>query len=210
MKQSASILWKEAWQQKLFKQKLLLGLSILFIILLLYPLFFKYIEARQGIVLNDWILQKITPTDLSVYIFTPIWFITILVIIRCINNPKMLLLFLWCYVILNISRIITIGLVPLNPPQGLIPLIDPITNIFYGGKFISKDLFYSGHTSTLFLMSLCLQKKSEKLIAFIASIAIGIMVLIQHVHYTVDVLAAFPFTYFVFFAAKKITHPNKY
>ena len=204
MKQSATILWKEAWQQKLFKQKMLLGLFVLLVILSQYSFFFKNIETRQGIVLNDWLLQKITPADLSLFIFTPIWFITVLVVIRCINNPKMFLLFLWCYVFLNISRIITISLVPLNPPQGLIPLIDPITNIFYGGKFISKDLFYSGHTSTLFLMSLCLQKKSEKLIAFIASIAIGIMVLVQHVHYSIDVLAAFPFTYLVFMAAKKV------
>lgn len=182
------------------------GFAVLIGILSLYPLFFQHIENREGIILNDWLLKKMKPQDLSLFVFIPIWLITALTIFRCITNPQLLLLFLWCYTLLSILRIITISLVPLNPPQGLIPLIDPLTNIFYGGKFISKDLFYSGHTATLFLMSLCLQKQSEKILALIASIAVAVMVLIQHVHYSIDVLAAFPFAYLVFLAGKKIAN----
>jgi len=121
----------------------------------------------------------------------------------CNQSPIVIAVFMVLY-FLSLSRIITIGLVPLNPPRGLIPLIDPLTNIFYGGTFISKDLFYSGHTATLLLMSCCLPKKVEKSIAFIAAQCVAVMVLIQHIHYSIDVLAAFPFTYLVFISGKKL------
>jgi membrane-associated phospholipid phosphatase len=33
---------------------------------------------------------------------------------------------------------------------------------------------------------------------------VGILVLIQHIHYSVDVIAAFIFTYFIYLGAKKV------
>ncbi len=88
----------------------------------------------------------------------------------------------------------------------LIPLRDPISNLFYGSKntYITKDLFFSGHTSTLCLIFLCLTKKEDKCKALVATFAVGIMVLLQHVHYSMDVLAAPPLTYLVYLIAKRI------
>ena len=71
---------------------------------------------------------------------------------------------------------------PLNPPEGLIAIEDPISNYFYDSKFITKDLFFSGHTASMFLMFLCLKKRTDKIFAIIATIIIGISVLLQHVH----------------------------
>lgn len=93
MKQSTSTLWKEAWQQKQFNIKLLAGFAVLIGILSLYPLFFQHIENREGIILNDWLLKKMKPQDLSLFVFIPIWLITALTIFRCITNPQLLLLF---------------------------------------------------------------------------------------------------------------------
>jgi hypothetical protein len=118
------------------------------------------------------------------------------------------LIFVWSYTFLCLSRIITIGFVPLNPPNNLITLADPITNMFYGGKFLTKDLFYSGHTATVFLMYLVVDSKILKYFLLISSILIGLMVLVQHVHYTIDVAFAPIFTIIVFKLGKKISNQS--
>ena len=115
-----------------------------------------------------------------------------------------LIVFGCTYVLLLVSRLICISLVPLNLPRGLINLHDPITDIFYGNQLITKDLFYSGHTATMFLIFLCLKNKYDKAFALFATIAIAILLLVQHIHYTIDVVAAPFFTYLLYLLSKKI------
>ncbi|MCU0323029.1 MAG: sphingomyelin synthase family protein [Chitinophagaceae bacterium] len=196
--------WKKAWQQILFKQYVLLGLILFIALLIAFPYFFNFIESREGYTLKDPLLNQLPPVNVSNWVFAIIWSMALLTIVRCVQNPSIFLLFLWGFIILSLSRMITIIAFPLNPPSGLIELIDPISNRFYGSKFITKDLFYSGHTSTQFLMFLCLQKKNDKLLTLVSTIAIGVLVLVQHVHYTIDVVAAPLFTYVVFLLVKKI------
>ena len=200
--------WQFAWQQKYFKQQIIIGFIILLIVLAFFPFFFNYIEKKEGTLLNDFVLDYIPSYNLSIAIFTTIWSMGLLLVIRCVQQPKILLLFLWGFILLSISRFISISLLPLQPPNGLIELKDPLSNSFYGTKFITKDLFYSGHTATQYLMFLCLQKKWDKIVTLASTLAIGIMVLIQHVHYTIDVVFALPITYMVFILTKKIVSPS--
>ena len=97
------------------------------------------------------------------------------------------------------------SLFPLNPPVGLVPLSDPFLKPFYGSNVITKDLFFSGHTGSVFLIFLILRKKWEKIFALVATILVGILLLIQHIHYTIDVIFAPVFVYVVYFLAKKVT-----
>jgi len=200
--------WKNAWAIKHFRNKTIKGSILLSIVLVSFPRFFALIELRKGIVLQDYFLEQIPSADLSIPIFIIIWGTALLLLNRLIKDPAIFLQFLISFLILCITRIISIWLVQLDPPIGLIPLNDPVTSIFYGGKnvFIQKDLFYSGHTATQFLMFLTLKKRHEKIITGITTLLIAILVLIQHVHYTIDVLAAFPLTLLVYFVGKKIAN----
>jgi membrane-associated phospholipid phosphatase len=92
--------------------------------------------------------------------------------------------------IVTLTRVACIALVPLAPPAGLIPIKDALTGIFYGEAPITKDLFFSGHTSTVMLIFLCLERKTDRLISLVCVIAIMFLLLVQHVHYTIDVVAA--------------------
>lgn len=189
--------WSEAWANSLFRKKVIIGVLLFAAILFLLPPFFSIIEARQGIVLNDWLLQQIPSMDFSILIFILVWSTSLLVLTRCIQQPAIFLMTLYFLILITLSRIITISIIPLDPPNGLIVLKDPITSLTYGGSsvFITKDLFFSGHTSNLFMFYLCLQKKNDKLFALFTSLLVGLLVLVQHVHYSIDVIGAIVFTY---------------
>ena len=198
--------WTLAWRDPSFKIKLISGIVLTLIALACLPFFFQHIEQREGAVLNDWVLDQLTPRDVSIPIFAMLWSMAILFAIRSVQNPVIFVTFLHGFWILTFIRMITISLFALNPPPGLIPLIDPISNSFYGKTFITKDLFFSGHTAAVCLFFFCFQRKFDKWIALLCTIAVGFLVLVQHVHYTVDVIVAPIFVALCYFIAKKIVN----
>ncbi len=190
-----------------FRNKMIAGVLLLTTVLMFFPSFFAYIESRNGVVLNDWLLDYIGPHDFSIPIFIIIWSLVVLFIIRSISQPALFVEVIYCLLLLCIVRMITIYLVPLDPPESLIRIKDPLTSITYGGKdiFITKDLFFSGHTSNMVMLALCFEKKSDKWIASIAALLVGIMVLFQHVHYSIDVIGAVIITSLLVKLGKKIS-----
>jgi membrane-associated phospholipid phosphatase len=199
--------WQLAIKNVSFRSKLIIGLILIVIVLFLLPFFFEFIEERQGYKLNDALLNVLPPADVSIPVFAMIWSMVLLFVIRSITNPQLFLLYVYGFLFLCICRFITLTLVPLNAPEGLIVLEDPLTNFFYGKReFITKDLFFSGHTASLCLFFFCFQRKWDKIAALICTIAVGFLVLVQHVHYTIDVVVAPIFTFLCFLLAKKIVN----
>ena len=204
-----SLSWKKAWSNSRFKKQIISGSILLIIVLIIFSSFLSKIEQRDGHAINDWLLNRIPSIDLSIPVFAIIWSSTLLLIWQASKNPAIFLTYLWAFIFLMISRMITIYLVPLDPPQNLVPLLDPLINkTFYDGVFITKDLFYSGHTASVLLMSFCLKGKTDKKLSLIAAICIGLMVLLQHIHYTIDVIAVPFFTYGVYYLSKKFVEKS--
>jgi hypothetical protein len=202
--------WRKAWSNREFRIKSIIGSIAFLCLLLVLPYFFGMVEQRHGVVLHDRLLELIPPVDVSGLTFIIIWAVIGLLLVRCVQDPSIFIVAFISLILLFVSRMVTILLFPLDPPVGLIPLIDPMSSMFYGGPhvFITKDLFYSGHTSTQFMIYLCVTKKSDKRIAMASSIIVAALVLIQHVHYTIDVAAAFVFTYLIYLLGKKIANTN--
>ena len=148
------------------------------------------IEKRNGVTLHDPLLAAIPPYNVSWAIFSIIWGMGLLIFIRAIKTPAIYINYVWALIFITVVRMITISVVRLNPPIGIIVISDPLTNLFYGQKVVTKDLFFSGHTAILMLTTLCLEKKSDKIICGIATGVVGFLLLVQHIHYTLDVLAA--------------------
>jgi len=182
--------WKDTWNSSVKRNQIIIGSVIMFAVVLILPVFFNYIEKRKGVLLNDWLLGHITPHNVSVPIFSLIWGMGILMIIRTIKHPSIYINYCWAIIFICIARFVTISLVALEPPHGLIPLTDPLTGVFYGESLITKDLFFSGHTATLTLMFLCLEKKNDKIAGMIATAIVACLLLVQHIHYTIDIVAA--------------------
>ena len=198
------ISWNSAWALPKFRKLFISGSVILSAVLYFYPYFFDFVQHRQGVVLHDWLLASLPSRDVSGYIFLLICVSVGIGLIRTLQSPYLFLIFLWGYLLLNLSRLITITLVPLEPPIGLLSLADPIAFPFYGQNGITKDLFYSGHTGTLYLVFLVVKKRWEKVVTLFCTVAIAVLLLIQHIHYSLDVSVAPLFVYGLYLIAKKI------
>jgi hypothetical protein len=197
--------WLVAVKNISFRVKLIAGISSLLIVVALLPFFFQYIEQRQGYKLNDALLNALPSLNVSLPIFCIIWSMVVWFLVRSLSNPRLFLLYLYGFLFLCICRVVTLTLVPLDPPDQLIALADPLSNFFYGTKdFITRDLFFSGHTATLCLFFFCFEGKRDRVVALISTIAVGFLVLVQHVHYTIDVVTAPAFTYLCFFLAGRV------
>ena len=190
-----SISWQRAWEFPAFRTKLIIGLIIMLGILIYVPDFFLYIQNRPGTQIQDEVLNSLPRKDVSNYIFLLLYPFTALVIWRMVEKTTFCITALWSYIFLCIGRTISIYFVPLDPPTGLVHLQDPFSVFFYGTEMITKDLFFSGHTATLFLIALCLERKWEKRLAFVATAILAVLLLVQRVHYTADIIAAPFFSY---------------
>jgi len=72
------------------------------------------------------------------------------------------------------------------------------------------DLFFSGHTGLPFLMALAFWEDRLLRSFFIAmAVIFGIIVLVAHLHYTIDVLAAFFITYTIYHIAETLFKKDK-
>ncbi len=187
--------WKKFLKSRNNKIELVVTLILLAVVLTSLANFLNFVEARQGVVLPDPILNLFNPIDLTWLIFALIYLSLIAAIASLINNPKQLMFAIQLYTLMLVVRIIAMYLLPLEPPQKMIMLNDPLVEFFGTGQTLTKDLFFSGHTATLFILFLVSEKKIFKIIFLISTIAVAITVLLQHVHYTIDVFAAIFFTY---------------
>lgn len=86
-------------------------------------------------------------------------------------------------------------------------LQDPITAFFLNSvNVVTKDLFFSGHISAMCLFLYFTDNKVWKTYLMIATPMLALLILWQHVHYTIDVVAA-PF--FAFICCKFIDVVNE-
>ena len=151
--------------------------------------FLDFIERRSGVILTDPVLALFTPVDVTWMTFLVIYLSVILAIIFLSQEPRRLMVAMQAYILMILMRILSMYLVPLDPPPLLIPLADPFVESLSSGT-LTRDLFFSGHTSTLFLFYLTAEGKLLRRMFLIFTLLVGFCVLIQHVHYTIDVIAA--------------------
>ena len=202
----AAITWKDAWQWPRFR--LLLGgvLALLLLLAALLPRFFAWVQARPGYLLPDPLLAYLPARDVSGDAFAVIYLGIGLGVITLLPRPLRLLRTLCAYWMLHLFRCLTLLLVPLEPPTGLVILHDPLVERFFyaAPSPITKDLLFSGHTATLLLLTLAVPAGWRRWTLGIATILIGSLVLVQHAHYTYDVLAAVPFTILAYALAGRL------
>lgn len=187
--------WREFLKEKKNKIELVVTFLLLSVVISALTNFLNFVEVRKGVALSDPILNLFKPVDLTWLIFALIYVSLIAGIISLAKNPKRLLFTVQLYTLMVAVRIVAMYLLPLEPPVKMIVLNDPFVEYFGTGQTLTKDLFFSGHTATLLILYLVSENKMMKIVFLISTIAVAISVLLQHVHYSIDVFAAVFFTY---------------
>ena len=195
------------WKTELKNRSFLLSLVAIIVLLAILFTFISYfqsqIELRSGVVFNDPILDLFPAIQLDWVTFIALYSAHLLAIIIAFKQPKLFLQLAWGYFFVYFFRVISIYLIPLEPPADMILLKDPFL-YWFGGGDITKDLFYSGHTASLFVAFLTMTNKKVKVFLFIALVVVMAGVILQKVHYTIDVYAALFFAYCSYRIAKRI------
>jgi len=130
--------------------------------------------------------------------------------------------FLYIGGIVSVLRGLCVGLTGLGPADGpdvnagigsaslfhaWITLINPFSTLFGNAAhvYLTKDLFFSGHvSSTLLLWLYCRGKGWLGPVALAGHLVTVAVVLLAHLHYSIDVVGAWAITYSVYAVAESI------
>lgn len=194
--------WKESLGMPRFRILFVTGTLVLVLVGIAFSYFLAFIQIRPGYVINDPVIQNIGPYHLCSPIQLCTYIPVFMGLVYLSVYPSLMNRFIWALAGLLVLRAFFLFLVPLEPAQGFIELRDVILEATaYRGEVVTKDLFFSGHVATLFLFSLLIHHKAMKWGFFIVTAAVAVLLVLQHVHYTIDVLAAPFFS----FAALRVT-----
>ena len=160
--------------------------------ILSYTRFLSWVELRPGFAFLDPIHTLFPPVDLSWLIFFVLYASVVLLFATIGRDPELLFGLMRAYTILIALRMISMALLPLDAPITMVALIDPVVQAATGNgnSPLTRDLFFSGHTSFLCLVAFFAPNKTLKYIFFGLTAIVGVAVIVQHVHYTVDVVIA--------------------
>ena len=181
-----------AWARPGFRARLGLIVLLLLGLLPVLPGFYHFIQARPGQRLPDPLAALLPVGDVSTPTFLLIYGSVAATLVFLLPRPYLLLRALWAYYFLQLLRMLTLWLVPLEPPALLLVLHDPVMDQLFEATTqpITRDLFFSGHTATMALVVLMGRGRRWRRIWTPVAVAVAVLVLVQRAHYSYDVLAA--------------------
>jgi len=183
--------WKIYLSEKRNRIILFVSLLTLALTLLGFLHFLTFNEGRVGYLFHDPVLSLFSPFNISLFTFIVTYSLVLYGIASAFKTPVLLVRLLQGYMFMTLLRMACLYFVPLEPPADIIPLYDAFLKLsFYSGRDNLKDLFFSGHTATMFLFAFAFEDKKLKIIFTSGAILVGMLVLLQHVHYSIDVVAA--------------------
>jgi len=180
------------------KYKILFSLLFLAAAVVIYGLCGDFVSDHTWSAVQDMILDHFGPYDLS-FIFLYLFAIVVAVYILypLIYHPDEFSYTLSILSIFIITRSLFMLFTHLGAPSDaiIVNASGPLSILTF-----SNDLFFSGHTGLPFLGYLIFRKKHKGIGYFMlaSSIILGITVLLMHVHYSIDVFAAFFITYGIY------------
>ncbi|MDP2655307.1 MAG: phosphatase PAP2-related protein [bacterium] len=171
---------------------------------------FDYSQRPTSNYVGDLVLDNIPVVDLSFIIIEVALISIVLVTLFVLSKPRYLLFTLKAVALFIIIRAIFISLTHVGiHPDNIAPGLGFFDSIYTYLNF-QTGLFFSGHTGMPFLVALIFwDNKKVRYILLSLSFIFAVAVLLAHIHYSIDVLAA-PFMAYGIFKIAQYLFPRDY
>lgn len=159
----------------------------------------QYATDKASNPVTDIVLSNIGPFDVDWFFVYGLMLMTLYVIALCLWYPKRIPFLLHALTLFILIRAAFVSMTHLAPFSNYTSpdFGETINKLFFGG-----DLFFSGHTGAPFLFALMFwHNPLQRGIFLFLSVFFGIIVLLGHHHYTIDVASAFFITYGIYHIA---------
>ena len=166
-----------------------------------------YATEKASNPVTDIVLDNIPVFDVDEVFVYGGYTLVALVVLVCLANSRRIPFTVKTIALFYIIRSVFVSLTHIAPfpthtfidPTGLSKFFDP-----------GSELFFSGHTGLPFLMALIYWDNKILRTSFVClSIILGAVVLMGHLHYSIDVLSAFFITYAIYGIAEQIFKKDK-
>lgn len=195
---------KKIWNDRHFIASVAMGVVLLILSLVINYYALSYAADSASMPVTDIILSNIRVFDVDGIIITVSLILFAVSIWQGINHPKNIPFVLKTGALFIVIRSIFISLTHLGAftPHLMIDSSRLMTVLGLGS---ADDLFFSGHTGLPFLAALVFwDDRIPRYILLSGSIILATCMLLSHLHYSIDVLAAFFITYTIFHIAQKL------
>ena len=194
--------YKQYAAQQEFRTSILLSLLTFAASLIVVFYAIGYATENVSNHVEDIVLSNIPIYDVDGLFVYGTAFFVLLGVLLLIAHPKRIPFALHTLALFYFIRSAFISLTHLGPFPGSV--IDSFDFGTLAGRMLTGgDLFFSGRTGLPFLMALMFwREKNIRYIFLIGSIYFGTIVLLGHLHYSIDVASAFFITYGIFHIAE--------
>lgn len=159
----------------------------------------RYATAIASNPVTDIILSNTRTYDLgTVFVWGTVLLLAYITVIL-LADPKRLPFTLYALALFFLIRALFFSLTHIAPyPDHVTDIGETAAKLFLGA-----DLFFSGHTGAPFLLALIFWRERVFRYTFLLiSLGFAVVVLLSHLHYSIDVLAAFFISYSIFHLAE--------
>jgi membrane-associated phospholipid phosphatase len=161
----------------------------------------RFAEVKASNYVEDIVLSNTRVYDFEFLFVHGAIMLTLFVVALAIRFKKVAPFLIKAVSLFIIVRALFVSMTHIGPYPTKLDLESRLLDFITSGN----DLFFSGHTGLPFLIALIFWNHLYLRIIFIvAAVTNGIIVLLSHLHYTIDVFAAFFITYTIFHIAKKL------
>ena len=160
-----------------------------------------YATAMAGPPVGDLILDHIPTLDLTVLHVTVAIGYWLCVVAWMAWQPQAQAFATRAFAMLLVVRSIFICITHLGPPPNLLKVEGPFAPLI----LFTGDLFFSGHVGAPFLLALIFwHRRTVRYAGVAGAVFFAPVVLLAHVHYSLDVLGALPMVWAIFEASCRL------